>query len=1171
VSADHQDPVFDAETFPEQLYLMAFGDVREAVLKGDFDSGYAHYKAFGKQEIASGRRHSPFKGGPPGLARSVLPPAPSTDPVPPAPPPQSLPGAAGAIPYTPPKPPRAKPAAAAFSVPLYLATNPDVAALIEAGATPSAEAHWQAQGKAETEAGLRPTLTQDSLYTEPPPPPPAPDLEKFDGESYLLLYPDVLKALGPNPDAARAHYLHHGRFEARIACGLAPCAAMQASPEALLQKPFGLNIFAPFAAVSGLGTAARNILRAIETTAIPFELHAFDVARGQARITAAARARAPRYRCNLILANADQIAQLVSIYEPGTFDNAYNIAVWAWELAAFRPDWQLSFASLDEIWTNSDFEVASISATSPLPVHKIRLPVEPAHAPPREGRTLFGIPQDRLTFMAAFDAGSTSARKNPLAAVEAFREAFTGEENVFLIVKFHQTALEPAITRQISRALRGADNVLVIADVLTDRDMALLRAACDVFISPHRSEGFGLNLAEFMALGKPVIATNYSGNLEFFDEAVGYPVDFDLVEIATQSASYMPHYIWAEPRRASLVAALRAVYENQSEAWAKGRRAAKRMKQGLRSTAIGADIVARLKTLGMDGQKPNCLSWFGKTRAMTGAAPLRLLQPAARRAVIALGAERPVISLIVPVYNVPAHLLQACVFSVFAQTYPLWELCLYNDASTESGTLEVLQRLQGIDPRIRIRHGVRNLGIAGASNAAAEMSTGAWLAMLDNDDTLHPDALLDIAGAIVANPDIDVIYTDEDKIDEQGRRIDTYFKPDWSPEHLESVMYVLHLLVARKKLFLELGGFRQIYSGAQDYDLMLRLSRKTQRIHHIAKPLYHWRAVAGSAAAQVDAKPYALDAGFRALSDHVAARHGERAHVEKGLLPGTFRVRRQILGQPRVSLLILTNNGELDLPGRGRFHMVDNLVDSILRRTAYRNYEIVVVDNSSLKPAQIDRFRGLGVRVENYPGSVKPFNYSAKANYALRICRTEHLVYLNDDMEVTDPDWLTALLEISQDPEIGAVGGRLLHADGSVQHVGCVIGVNGGSVHVYHSYPGEFIGYNGFTHLIRNYSAVTGACFATRKSVLAQLGGFDESYAIDFNDIDLCLRLIEAGYRIVYTPYCTLFHFEGASAKRVSANPDERKRFIARWPRYMENDPHFNPNFSKRHFDFTSV
>jgi GT2 family glycosyltransferase len=249
--------------------------------------------------------------------------------------------------------------------------------------------------------------------------------------------------------------------------------------------------------------------------------------------------------------------------------------------------------------------------------------------------------------------------------------------------------------------------------------------------------------------------------------------------------------------------------------------------------------------------------------------------------------------------------------------------------------------------------------------------------------------------------------------------------------------------------------------------------------------------------------------------------------------------------------------------------MVDNFVDSILRHTAYRNYEIVVVDNGKLTRAQTARFTGLGVRVEDFAGPVVPFNYAAKANFAVRMCRSEHLVILNDDMEVINEDWLSSLLELSQDPEIGAVGARLLHADGTLQHVGCVIGVNNGTAHVYHSFPGDHIGYNAFTHLIRNYSAVTGACLATRKSVLSQLGGFDEGFAIDFNDIDLCLRMIESGYRVVYTPYASLFHFEGASARRVTQKPEERRRFLARWARYMENDPHFNPNFSRRHFDFT--
>jgi GT2 family glycosyltransferase/glycosyltransferase involved in cell wall biosynthesis len=1163
---------YDEQSFPEFLYLEAFTDVRDAVASGAIATGWEHYVKYGKAEIAGGRRPSPFAGGRLDMLRSVLPPE-DNSAVPPAPPPVLLTASPHAIAYTPqPTPALDYPDDAdLFDEELYLALNPDVAAKVASGEVSSGRTHWKNHGQAEAARGFRPSIVDNNWYAGMAPAAPGvpPEIDRFDADTYFLLYPDVLQALGNSPEAARSHWLNHGRLEGRTGPGVAPYRGWQARPHAVLAKPFGINIFGPFAATSGLGTAARGLLRAVRSVGVPVELHPFDVSQGKPRVTPDELARKPRYRINLILANADQMARLTALYEPGTFDDAYNIAVWAWELAAFRQDWFTAFGPVDEIWTNSQFEMESIGAVSPVPLTKIRLPVEVTWQDPHRGREVFGIPQDRFVFMVAFDVGSTAARKNPRMVVDAFREAFPDDENVFLVIKFHSTSVDPTVTRQLTQALRGADNVLVISDLLSEPDMGLLRAACDCFVSAHRSEGFGLNIAEFMALGKPAIATAYSGNLEFFDASVGYPIDYKLTEVAVQAGPYMPFSVWADPLQESLVAQFRAVYENQSEAWERGARGAERIRDEFSAARIGQEMRRRIHVAGLAAELPPYLAWIGRTRTITGPAPVAALTPQQRQAIVALGMRRPVISLIVPVYNVPAVYLQACVASVQRQSYPFWELCLCDDASTDEGTRAVLAALQGTDPRIRIRRLSDNRGIAAASNLAVEMATGEFIAMLDNDDTLEPDALLEIARALFIDGDIDVIYTDEDKIDEFGRKIDTYYKPDFSPEHLESVMYVLHMLVVRKKLFLDIGGFRAEYSGAQDFDLMLRLSRETTRVHHIQKALYHWRALPGSAAAVVDAKPYALQAGKRALADHVNERYGARATVEDGLLPGTFRVRRKILGQPRVSLLILTNNGSLDLPGRGRFQMVDNLVDSILRRTAYRNFEIVVVDNSKLTDAQNARFTSLGVRVENYTAPVVPFNYAAKANFALKVCRTEHLVMLNDDMEVINADWLTSLLEISQEPEIGAVGARLLHADGSIQHVGCVIGICGGSAHVYHSAPGEFIGYNGFTHLIRNYSAVTGACLATRKSVVAQIGGFDESFAVDFNDTDLCLRMIESGYRIVYTPYCQLFHFEGASAQRSKQNADEHRRFVARWGRFMDNDPHYNPNFARDRFDFT--
>lgn len=1171
--AEPNEPSFTQEDFPEEIYLSAFLDIRAAVAKGNFASGWEHYDRYGRAEIARGSRPSPFHGGRPGITRSVLPPRVADEPVPQSPKPVTLSASKCARPYTPPKAPKIKPRdpAEGFLEPLYLAQNPDVAAAIARGEVASALSHYLQIGAEQERAGLRPSLSEDGFYAHAAPPGLGfdPDMSGFDAEAYFLLYPDVRQATGGNPDAAREHWLNHGRFEGRNGPGVAPYKSWRATPAGVLARPFGINIFGPFAATSGLGTAARNFVRAIAASGIPYALHPFDVSRALPRITTAERARLPAYRVNLFLANADQVARVVALYPPAHFNDYYNIAVWAWELANFRSDWFTAFAPLDEVWVNSAFEQESIAAFAPVPVHKIRIPV--AHVPQdaQAARALFGIPADRLVFLVAFDVGSTSARKNPRMVVEAFREAFPADENVFLVIKFHSSALEPGVTRDIARALKGANNVLVIADRLTDHDMLQLQAACDCFVSAHRSEGFGLNLAEFMAAGKPVIATNYSGNLEFFDSSTGYPIEYRLVEVEREAGPYMPFAVWAEPDRDSLIAQLRHVYEHQAEAFKRGRAAAARMKAEFSFAAIGQDIANRIRACGLAVPLPPFLSWLGQARGLAGPSPLAAQDMDARRAVAALGTRRPVISLIVPVYNVAPQYLQACIESVRAQSYPFWELCLCDDASTDAATLAVLDHYQGVDPRIRIRRLASNLGISRASNKAAEMASGEFIAMLDNDDLITPDCLLEIARALFTDPALDVIYTDEDKIDEQGRLIDTYFKPDYSPEHLESVMYILHMLVVRKRLFLELGGFRDEYAGAQDYDLMLRLSRKTSRVHHIQKALYHWRAIAGSAAAVVDAKPWALEAGLHALREHAREKHGPGTRVEQGLLPGTFRVRRSITPPPRVSLLILTNNAEIHLPGRGSFCMVDNMVDSILRRTQYPNYEIVVVDNSKLSEAQIARFTSLGVRVENFVFRGERFNYAAKANFAVRVCRTELLVLLNDDMEIIKEDWLEALVEMAADPEIGAVGARLLHADGTVQHAGCVIGVNGGTAHVYHSFPGDFVGYNGFTHLIRNYAAVTGACFATRKSVLGQVGGHDESFAVDFNDTDLCLRILEAGYRIVYTPFCEIFHFEGASAPRNYQNPDERRRFVARWARYMENDPYFNPNFAKNRFDFT--
>ena len=1056
---------------------------------------------------------------------------------------------------------------------LYLAVNPDIALGVREGLIESGLSHWIERGRDEYARRVRPSILHTPHY------PPAAnhqssrddattDPEAFDAEGYLYLNADVRLALGSDPGAAEDHWSRHGRAERRARPGHSPFQTRTAQPADVLARPFGVNVYGTFAASSGLGTAARGTVTAMHAADIPFDLWNFDTSKGFLRVAEADRARQPRYRINLMLANADMLEALFAAFPAGQFDGAYNIAVWQWELAAFRPDWFTSFGAVDEVWTNSEFQATAIGTSSPVPVVKIPLPVQPSRPRSRVSRSEIGLPDDKFVFLCAFDVGSTSARKNPLATIEAFRDAFDDSDATFLVLKFHSNRHEPAFISLLNRAIRGMQNVLIIADELSEAEMIVLRDLSDCLVSAHRSEGFGLNIAEFMALGKPVIATDYSGSLEFLDADVGFPVDFKLVEIEQRIGPYGRGYVWAEPDRASLAMQLRLVFDDPAEAARRGREAARRMAADFSYAAVGQRIRDRFKTIDLDAPPIGFLGWMGRSAEKAVFSSQVVGMPHGRRR-SDLNTS-PLLSVVMPVYNVPGHLLGLCIKSVLTQSYTNWELCICNDGSTRADTIAILDHFRGTSPKIKIRTLAGNSGISAASNAAAEIAIGEYIVLLDNDDELDPQALWEVASAIGGDPGIDCIYSDEDKIDVDGKLIDHFFKPDWSPEHLESVMYVLHMLVVRKRLFHELRGFRSEYDGAQDYDLMLRCSRLTERVHHIRKPLYHWRAIPGSSAEIVDAKPAALTAGLRALQDHATRKYGGHAKVGPGLTAGTFRVHRPIPTGQRVSLLILTNNGQAELPGRGAVSLVDNFVDSILKRTEYQNYEIIVVDNSSLSAAQIARFQQLGVRVENFEMHGKPFNYAAKANFAVSRVRTEHLVLLNDDMEVISPGWLTALLQLSNDPEIGGVGARLLHFDGTIQHVGLVLGINGSAAHVYHSFPGDAIGYNGFTHIIRNYSAVTAACFATRRSVLAQVGGFDEAFAVDFNDIDLCLRMRDAGYRIAYTPFAELYHFEGASAKRTAQDPVEIALFAERWAKCIQDDPFYNPNLARDRLDYAA-
>jgi GT2 family glycosyltransferase len=528
-------------------------------------------------------------------------------------------------------------------------------------------------------------------------------------------------------------------------------------------------------------------------------------------------------------------------------------------------------------------------------------------------------------------------------------------------------------------------------------------------------------------------------------------------------------------------------------------------------------------------------------------------------------AFQPLISVITPVYNTDPKWLRACIESVRRQAYPRWELCLCDDASTSSETVAVLREYEQ-DPRIKVTYLKENARISGATNAALALASGDFVALLDHDDELTPDALFHVASFLAVHRDADMVYSDEDKLDLASQRCDPYFKPDWSPDHFLNCMYTCHLMVVRRTALEQVGGFRAGYEGAQDYDLVLRLMEKTGRIHHIPRVLYHWRKLPESTASAGQAKPWALDAGRLAVEDYVK-RNGLDAEVLPGAAPGLFRVKRAIKGSPLVSIVIPTA-GRLRQDGHRQVDLVAACVRSVAQTTRYPHWELVLVaDPAGLQPTTTRALEGVRHRIITYTRE-GTFNFSGKVNAGVAASTGEHVVLFNDDLEVISPDWLSAMLEYSQDPAIGAVGARLLYPDGRLQHVGMILGVGGIAAHAFHQHSGSAPGYASGAVSVRNYSAITGACLMSRRAVFDEIGGFDEHFPIDFNDVDYCLRLRRAGYRIVYTPYAQLYHHESASFGPRVQDPAGIAEMRRRWGAVLDADPYYNPNLTRDFPDY---
>ncbi len=510
---------------------------------------------------------------------------------------------------------------------------------------------------------------------------------------------------------------------------------------------------------------------------------------------------------------------------------------------------------------------------------------------------------------------------------------------------------------------------------------------------------------------------------------------------------------------------------------------------------------------------------------------------------------KPKISIITPVYNVDPGLLSECVGSVLDQTYPHWELCIYDDGSIEEATKRALASLEGSDERIKVGFGAENLGIAEASNRALEMAEGEFVALLDNDDVLAPNALMEVVLALNRQPDLDYLYSDEDRIGgDVGGRHSPFFKPDWSPHMLFNCMYTGHFSVYRRSVVEKVGGFRKEYDYSQDYDLALRVTEATDRIYHIPKVLYHWREIPSSASA--GGKPYARKTNIAALEDAVR-RRGYQADVIE--YPFANRVRFRLEQPPKVSIIIPTDSEK----------NIFNCIDLILSRTSYPHYEIVVVTNSALASRLEAYYQDSRVRCERYDGE---FNFSHKCNLGAESAAGELLLFLNDDIEVTHgPDWLEELVSVCQLDGVGGVSPKLYYENDTIQFAGMVTGVRdfiGTAFHCHHKDSGFYFN---MIQSEREVSILSGACMLVPAKIFREVGGFDaHNTPVMHSDVDLCFRIRDAGYSLIYTPFVSLRHIGHLSLREVDRHPFQQDKaalyLLKKWGDYLSYDPYFPPN-----------
>lgn len=534
--------------------------------------------------------------------------------------------------------------------------------------------------------------------------------------------------------------------------------------------------------------------------------------------------------------------------------------------------------------------------------------------------------------------------------------------------------------------------------------------------------------------------------------------------------------------------------------------------------------------------------------------------------------DAPMFSIVIPAFKTPEKYLRELLDSLLQQTYGKFEVCIADGSPEGSGPAAVLKEYADKDARIRFEILGRNLGIAGNTNAALQMASGDYIVLCDHDDIMPPEALYECASAIRKAPETDCLYSDEDKLDMDGGSLfDPHFKPDFNPDLLTSVNYICHLFVVKKELLLKAGNFDPAFDGAQDYDFIFRVTELAEHIVHIPKILYHWRCHMNSTASNPESKLYAFEAGARAIKAHYARKFPEICleDVKKGVDYGIYHSFFRLTEEPLVSVII---------PNKDHADDLDTAIRSLMEKGSYKNLEFIVVENNSTEEKTWAYYKKIQEEMPNVKVVVwkGPFNFSAINNFGVPYAKGEYLLFMNNDVELINPDAIREMLGYLQRPDVGIVGCRLLYEDDTIQHAGVVIGFGGIAGHT-------FIGLhevqNSYFHralTAQDYSAVTAACLMTKRSLFDAVGGYTEELAVAFNDIDFCLKIRQQGALVVYNPYALFHHYESKSRgledtpEKVERFNREIAQFMKRWPEILEKgDPYYNPNLTLRKSNFS--